>query len=45
LNGKPEEKKPLEKHKYRWQDNIKKDIREIVFSGVDWIHLSGSGPD
>jgi hypothetical protein len=29
LVGKPEEKRPLERHRRRWEDNIKMDLREI----------------
>jgi hypothetical protein len=32
-------KKPLGSHRYRWQDNIKMDLREIGWGGKDWIHL------
>jgi hypothetical protein len=24
----------------RWEDNIKVNLREMVFGGVDWIHLA-----
>jgi hypothetical protein len=24
----------------RWEDNIKLDLRQIRFGGVDWIHLA-----
>jgi hypothetical protein len=24
----------------RWENNIKVDIQEIVWDGVDWIHLA-----
>jgi hypothetical protein len=24
----------------RWEDNIRMDLREIVWEGVDWIHLA-----
>jgi hypothetical protein len=27
--GKPEGKKPIERPRHRWEDNIKMDIREI----------------
>jgi hypothetical protein len=29
LVGKPEGKRPLRKHKRRWVDNIKMDLREV----------------
>jgi ribosome biogenesis protein Nip4 len=33
-------KRPLRRPKSRWEDNIKKNLREIGFEGVDWIHLA-----
>jgi hypothetical protein len=38
--GKPERKRPLGRHKYRWVNNIKMDLREIGWVGVDWIDLA-----
>jgi hypothetical protein len=38
LFGRPEGRRPLGRPRYRWEDNIKMDIREIGFGGVDWIH-------
>jgi hypothetical protein len=40
LVGKPEGKRLLTRPKCRWKDNIKMDIREIGFGGVDWINLA-----
>jgi hypothetical protein len=38
--GQPNEKKgPLGKPRRRWVDNIKMDIGEIGWGGVDWIGL------
>jgi hypothetical protein len=39
LVGKPEQKRPLEKPRHRWEDGIKMDLREIGWRGVGWIHL------
>jgi hypothetical protein len=39
LVGRPEGRRPLERPKRRWEDNIKMDLREIGFGDVDWIHL------
>jgi hypothetical protein len=36
--GKPEEKRPLGIPRRRWVDNIKMDLREIGWRGVDWIY-------
>jgi hypothetical protein len=35
LVGKPEGKKPLGKPRRRWVDNIKMDLREIGWDGMD----------
>jgi hypothetical protein len=39
LVGKPEIKRPLERPRHRWVDNIKMDIKEIGWGGMDWINL------
>jgi hypothetical protein len=39
LVGKPEGKIPLERRRRRWVDNIKIDLREIGWVGIDWIDL------
>jgi hypothetical protein len=38
--GKPEGKKSLGRPRRRWVDNIKMDIREIGWGGMDWIDLA-----
>jgi hypothetical protein len=38
--GKPEGKRPLGRPKRRWVDNIKIDLREIGWDGMDWIKLA-----
>jgi hypothetical protein len=38
--GKPEGKRPLGRPRRRWVDNIKIDIREIGWDGVDCIDLA-----
>jgi hypothetical protein len=40
LTGKPEGKRPLERLRRRWEDGIKVVLREIVWGGVEWIHLA-----
>jgi hypothetical protein len=37
--GKPEGKRPLGRPRSRWVDNVKMDLREIGWDGVDWIGL------
>jgi hypothetical protein len=39
LVGKPEGKRPLGRPRCRWVDNIKIDLREIGWDGMDWIEL------
>jgi hypothetical protein len=39
LVGKPKGKRLLGKPRYRWTDNIKMDLWEIVWGAVDWISL------
>jgi hypothetical protein len=38
--GKPEGKTPLGRPRRRWVVNIKIDLREIGWDGVDWIDLA-----
>jgi hypothetical protein len=40
LVGTPEGKRPLEKSRRRWEDNIRMDLREIGWGGMDWIDLA-----
>jgi hypothetical protein len=36
--AKPEGKGPLGKTRDRWEGNIRMDLREIGWDGMDWIH-------
>ena len=38
--GKPEVKRPLGRSRRRWEDNIKKDVKEDGCEGMDWTWLS-----
>jgi hypothetical protein len=40
LMGKPEGKRPLGRPGRRRVDNIKMDLREIGWDGVDWIDIA-----
>jgi hypothetical protein len=40
LVGKPEGKKPLGRPRLRSEDDIKMNLREIGWGGMDWIYLS-----
>jgi hypothetical protein len=39
LVGKPEEKRPLGRPRRRWVDNIRMDLEEVGWGGVDWTSL------
>jgi hypothetical protein len=39
LVGKPKEKRPLGRLRHRWMNNIKMDLREIGWGGMDWTDL------
>jgi hypothetical protein len=36
---KPEGKRPLERSRGRWEDNIKMDLREMRWGGMDWLSI------
>jgi hypothetical protein len=40
LVGSPEGKRPLGRPRRRWVDNIKMDLGEIGWDGMDWIDLA-----
>jgi len=40
LVRKPEGKRPLGRPRLRWEDNIKMDIQEVGYKGMDWIELA-----
>jgi hypothetical protein len=40
LVEKPEGRRPLGRPRRRWDDNIKKDLREVGCGCVDWIGLA-----
>jgi hypothetical protein len=39
LVGKPEGKRSLGRPRRKWVDNIKMDLREIRWDGVDWMDM------
>jgi hypothetical protein len=46
LVGKPEGKRPLGRPRSRWVDNIKMNLREIEWDGMDgsnWLRIGTSG--
>jgi hypothetical protein len=38
--GKPEGRRPFRRQRWRWEDGIIIDLREIGREGVEWIHLA-----
>ena len=40
LVGKPEGKRPLERPRLRWEENIKMDLQEVGCGGMYWIDLA-----
>jgi hypothetical protein len=40
LVGRPEGKRPLERSRRRWEDNIKLGLRKIGIDGANWIQLA-----
>jgi hypothetical protein len=36
-------KRPLERPRHRWEDNIKKDFMEIGINGENWMQLAQEG--
>jgi len=36
-------KRSLKRSRHNWEDNIRMDLREIVWKVVDWIHLAQDG--
>jgi hypothetical protein len=40
LVGKPEGKRQLRRSRRRWEDNIRMNLREIGWGGMDWIDLA-----
>jgi hypothetical protein len=43
LVGKPETKRPLERPRRRWKDNIKMNLQEVGGDRGDWMELAQIG--
>jgi hypothetical protein len=46
--GKPEGKRPLRRHRRRWEDNTKMDFQEVecgVWTGSSWLRIGTVGGD
>jgi hypothetical protein len=40
LVRKSEGKRPLERHRHRWEDIIKMVLKEVLYEGAEWIYLA-----
>jgi hypothetical protein len=40
LVGRPEGRRPLGRLRRRWEDNIKMDLQEVGWGGIDWIDMA-----
>jgi len=40
LVGKPQGKRPMGRPRRRWEDNIKMDLQEVSYEGMEWIELA-----
>jgi len=46
LVGKPEGKRPLGRHRFRWKDNIKMDLQKWyvgMWTGSSWLRIGTGG--
>jgi hypothetical protein len=40
LVGRSEGRRPLGRYRRRWEDNVKMDLQEVGWGGMDWIELA-----
>ena len=38
--GRPGRRRPFGRHRLRWWDDIKMDLQEVGWGGIDWIDLA-----
>jgi hypothetical protein len=43
LVRKPKGKRPLGRSRHRWEDNIRMDLMEIGWEGVEWMTMAWDG--
>jgi hypothetical protein len=43
LVGKPEGRRPLERPRPRWEDDIKMDLQEVGWTGLSWLRMGTGG--
>ena len=41
--GKPEGKRPLGRHRRRWEFDVRNGLKEIGWNSVDWINMAQDG--
>jgi len=39
VTERPKDKRPLGRPRHRWEDNIKMDLQNVGFGGMDWVDL------
>jgi hypothetical protein len=39
LVGRPEGKRPLGRPRHRWENNVKMDLKDVGWEGMDWIDI------
>jgi hypothetical protein len=40
LGEKPEGRRPLGRPRHRWEDNIKMELQDVGWGGMDWISVA-----
>jgi hypothetical protein len=40
LVGRPEERRTLGRPRHKWEDNIKINLQEVGWGGMDWIDMA-----
>lgn len=40
LEGRPERKRPVQRPRHKWEDNINRDLHEVDWRSRDWIDLA-----
>jgi hypothetical protein len=46
LVGRPEGRRPLDRPRHRWEDNIKMDLKEVgwgAWTGLSWLRIGTGG--
>jgi hypothetical protein len=43
LVGKPEGRRPLGRPRHRWVNNIRRDLVEVMWTGLVWLRIGTAG--